>query len=186
MDIGLHHSVCVMNNSAAKNYMAYDALVNKHSSLQLYLNVATLALSLCGKTGYRGTSLRTSHSNRAYADTRAQHPTTSQLPTSFISYRSPSACFASIYTLILLLNWNKSGGALTQHEQFLRGFFFSFWMKEMHLILGLSNYHPADTSTYPWCAWYIHSLRNEYVLVGVSSLNDFWTNCYHFLKLGKS
>jgi hypothetical protein len=97
MDIRLHHSVCVMNNSAAKNYMAHNALVNKTPSLQLYLLGATLALSLSGKTGYRGTSLRTSHSNRAYSDTRAQHPTTSQLPTDLRPLVSPPSTLSYYY-----------------------------------------------------------------------------------------
>jgi hypothetical protein len=141
--------------------MAHDALINNKPDLQLYGIGVTLALSLCGQTGYQGTSLRASHSTRAYADTRAQHPATSY------PYRTPSACFASISKLILLLlYWNKSGGKLAQHEQFWRSFFFfSFWKKQMHLTLGLSNYHPTDTR--PCRTWHTY-FTNENCIIRTS------------------
>jgi hypothetical protein len=31
----------------------------------------------------------------------------------------------------------------------------------MHLILGLSNYHPADMGTCPYCTLYIYKIRSR-------------------------
>lgn len=156
--IRLHLSVYEMNNRAAKNYMAHYALVNNNHHTHLLLaSVPHSHWACAARQGYRGTSLRTSHSTRAYADTRTQPASRdfSAPPSSqFISSPSPTACFASVYKLILL-NWDK-GWELTQYEQFRRGFFFSFWRIEMHLIFGLSNYHPADMGTHPSCTLYIY------------------------------